>query len=342
MKTFQIELTDFCNHDCFYCYKKQDPKESCFFPENKIHYLYNEFLKIKDDICIRLTGGEPFLAYKELNVFLDCYCNTKNDNYNIILEIQTNLTIETNKLKHVLDKLKLYNKKAKFLISVQTYKQKLFEEITNTKGTFKILVDNLQLLNNYENIYPIIHIVVSKKNIFDLKELKNIYLFSKLVGIHNIRINSMKQIDNIKNYENLLFNNIDMLNIFQYAFNIEKELNIKTCISYQAALPCDFTEEQFNKHKDLLKLIYEQYSYTCRAGENMFSIDMRGNIKPCAIVPKSFCEGNVFEESLQSIMDAKFNIFKTLPEPDKCLTCKYYKQYCNGSCSFKNLKKKVN
>ena len=50
---------------------------------------------------------------------------------------------------------------------------------------------------------------------------------------------------------------------------------------------------------------------------------------------KSFCEGNVFEESLQSIIDTKFDIFKTLPTPVKCLTCKYYKQYCNGGCKYK-------
>jgi len=332
MKTFQIELTDFCNHDCFYCYKKQDPKESCFFPFDKIEYIYNEIQKVQDTKLIRLTGGEPFLAYKEFDKFMDLYCYTHN---NTMFEIQTNLTLPTDKLKAILDKLAYHNKHINFLISIQTYKQSLYEEITQVKGTFKTLVQNLNLISKYNNVTAIAHVVVSKQNVSTIQELKKILMFIKATGINIVRINSLKQTKGLPNYTVLLFDRHDMLDIFQYAFSLQDELQLRIIISYQAALPCDFTETRFNKYKDLLKLIYEQYSYDCKAGENMFSIDMHGNIKPCAIVPKSFCEGNVFEESLQSIIDTKFDIFKTLPTPVKCLTCKYYKQYCNGGCKYK-------
>ena len=332
MKTFQIELTDFCNHDCFYCYKKQDPKVSCFFPINKVDYIYNEIQQVQDDKLIRLTGGEPFLAYDVFDKFMDLYCTTQS---NTMFEIQTNLTLPTDKLKAILDKLVSHNKHIYFLISVQTYKQALYEEITQVKGTFKTLVQNLNLISKYDNVTAMAHVIVSKQNVSTIQELKKILMFIKATGINIVRINSLKQIKGLPDYKELLFNKFDMLDIFQYAFSLQEELKLNIKISYQAALPCDFTEAHFNKYKDLLKLIYEQYSYNCKAGENMFSIDMEGNIKPCAIVPKSFCEGNVFEESLQSIMDTKFDVFKTLPTPDKCLSCKYYKQYCNGGCKYK-------
>lgn len=331
MKTFQIELTDFCNHDCFYCYKKQDPKDSCFFPEDKIEYIYNQIQTESEPKLIRLTGGEPFLAYDVFDKFIDLYCNT---NTHTTFEIQTNLTVETGKLKALLDKLSVRNKHINFFISVQTYKQTLYEEITQTKGTFNTLVQNLHLISSYPNVSSTAHLIVSKQNITSLYELKKTLIFLKAIGINIVRINSLKQVKGLPDYKHLLFNRFEMLDIFDYAFKLQEELQQRIKISYQAVLPCDFTDEQFNKYKDLLKFIYENHSYDCKAGENMFSIDMLGNIKPCATISKSFCEANVFEDSLQNIMATKFEIFKSLPIPPKCLSCKYYKQYCNGGCKY--------
>lgn len=89
-------------------------------------------------------------------------------------------------------------------------------------------------------------------------------------------------------------------------------------------------------YEKLLKIIYENYSYNCMAGETIFSINMFGDIKPCAIVSDKYCEGNVFEESLQHILDTKFEVFKNMKIPQKCLECYLYKILCNGSCKLKD------
>lgn len=334
-KTFQIELTDLCNHDCYYCYKKQDIQTSKFFPLDKVEYIYNEIQKIDCFKNIRLTGGEPFLAIGVIDKFIDLYCKNHTDT---VIEMSTNLTLETNKLKEILDKLALHNTEIKFLISLQSYDINMYENITNTKNTFKTLIQNLHLISKYTNVHPVIHLIVSKTNIPNMNELKKTLMFIRSTGCKVIRINSLKQTKGLIDYSNTIFNRKEMLDLIAYAFSLQEELDIHVLISYQSCLPCDLTDKEFDKYKDLLKLIYEKYSYDCKAGENVFSIDMLGEIKPCAIVSKKYCEGTVFEDSLQHILDTKFEVFKKVKTPQRCLDCYMYKQYCNGGCKLTEFK----
>ena len=62
----------------------------------------------------------------------------------------------------------------------------------------------------------------------------------------------------LKDYSDTLFSEKEMLNLIEYAFSLQEELDIHILISYQSCLPCLNPHIEVFRYKDLLKLIYEK------------------------------------------------------------------------------------
>jgi len=309
----QIEVTENCNHKCFYCYnywredKPTNKKMSSKSAKKLMNILFDQ-IKPFDTV---ITGGEPLM-----NMSASLEIATRLFERKAPCNMNTNLSL-LNAAK--LSQLKEANSDMGFLVSLPYFQDKLFEKITGR--------DNLKrVLKNLENIIeegfePTINMVVHKLN-------KNaVYQQGKFL-VDNFGISSFATTPALRpafrEDTGYHLNNDEMVSVLRDLVKLRKEFGIKVnaleVIPY-CALPEDLRQDQ-------------TFRRSCGAGKATVQISYNGDIRTCGHSP--FTEGNVFTESFEDIWD-RLNIFrKNEYVPEECRDCTEVNSCC-GACRYEGL-----
>lgn len=225
MKFYSLYVTNKCNMDCSYCYRK-DKGEEC--SGGHLISIVNSIMRENqnDDIRIEFLGGEPLLEIEK--IFKVCrYITRKHPDRNVSYMITTNGTVVSDRIMEVLKQFGitliisvdgvefLHNRHRKFVSGDKTYHHilknynKEFSKLDNVGITMTATQDTVSyLFKSFKDIYDKfkcnkINIGLVKKNIqkstlelFKIKSMEiiiyaidnNIFIpsFMDDIGINNV------------------------------------------------------------------------------------------------------------------------------------------------------------
>jgi len=211
------DICDFSKHNINFLYKFKNDKESIFQLKNKLEDLKKENIDSDKKLSIIIENIE--LYYNMVNNILHIYKNTKNKNYQLLMNIN-NLNKYNQKIIEDIEKLK--NKKNKSETISDLYKNMIIDNeiilnykiekehkirifgdkfVNKNKNNFQIIINN----KNYEliSIVDIKKLDIKSGNLeVHLKQLKNILDISFMF----CGCKSLLSIDNITNWnmENII------------------------------------------------------------------------------------------------------------------------------------------
>ncbi|MDD4353572.1 MAG: radical SAM protein [Candidatus Nanoarchaeia archaeon] len=316
----QIELTESCNHKCFYCYNSwqlNKSKDAYMTKENSIvlsNLLYTDIKPFQ----ITLTGGEPLLNMPALLIFSE-----KLNKQSIHFSINSNLSLFNNdnleKLLHVSDNFGI-------LTSLPHYKKEQYEFITNTKN-LEVFYSNLNNLVKIKNIPVGINMVVNKNTLKDVyDEAKFLY---ENYGIKSFAATPVTPPTNTPyEYHKLTLSNEETIRLCYTLIDINKDFGMK--VDILEALPKCFLPEDLINNETL-----NMKKRSCSAGRSGITIDYKGNVRSCSHDTAHY--GNIFENKFSDIWKVlePFRLNEFVSE--ECLPCEELDS-CNGGCRLYTLK----
>jgi len=310
----QIEVTEDCNHKCFYCYNywREDNtsnKKMSSESANTLMDILFEQIKPFDTV---ITGGEPLM-----NMPASIKIAKRLKERNAPCSMNTNLALLNEKK---LMQLKDSNPDMGFLVSLPYYQDEKFKQITG-RNTLKKVLENLENLIS-EGFKPTINMVVHKLN------KDSVYDQGKFL-IENFGINSFATTPALKpafrEDSGYHLDNKEMVKVLRDLVRLREDYKIKVnaleVIPY-CALPEDLRQDP-------------TFRRSCGAGRATIQIAYDGNVRTCGHSP--FKEGNVFTEPFEGIWDRLESFRKNKYVPEECKECAEVISCCGG-CRYEGLK----
>jgi len=309
----QIEVTESCNHKCFYCYNywrddsQVNKRMSIETAKNLMGLLFDQ-IKPFDTV---VTGGEPLMNMPaSVEIVKQLYERKAPCSMN------TNLVLADEKR---LLQLKDANPDMGFLVSLPHFQSERFKQITG-KDTLKNVLNNLEILL-VEGFKPTVNMVVHKLN------KDSVYLQGKFF-IENFGINSFAMTPALKpafrKDLGYYLNREETVEALRDLRKLREDFGIKVnaleVIPY-CALPEDLRQDP-------------TFRRSCGAGRGTVQIAYNGDIRTCGHSP--FIEGNVFEEPFSDIWD-RLDLFRQNKYvPEECKNCTEV-SFCCGGCRYEGL-----
>lgn len=307
----QIEVTEDCNHFCFYCYNsgrvhsqnKKMGKETA----RKISRILIEDIQ---PFRTTITGGEPFLNLPS-SVELAKYLGRAGKS----VSINTNFALAN---ESGINALRRAHTKISFLVSIPSLDDNIFEQITGRRSLSRVL-RNLGYLKN-EGIRATVNMVLHRLNYREVYNqgifLRNSYGICNFAATPAIRPSFDKGSD-------LYLDSAEVIESFRGLVRLRREgLNV----SVLEAIPFCMLPE------DLRKLSFLRRG--CSAGRSGIQIGCNGKVRTCSHSP--FTEGNVLEEPFSEIWERMRHYRENEYIPKECRGCLELK-FCNGGCRYEGL-----
>jgi mycofactocin radical SAM maturase len=293
------EITHQCNLRCVHCL-------SASSEASEDELAYDECKKIVDELAelkvfeINFGGGEPLL--KDYFLPLLRYIHKKG----IVTCISTNGTCLTDAAIDLFD--------GNPLVNVQVSLDGATAEVNDAirgKGTFSQIIAGIERLAG-KNIPLSINSVVTSRNYFQLKELKELAVSYGA----NLRVSRFRPSGRARaSWEAL---RLDSSQLKELADWLNSEPDILTGDSF-------FSISQDGRRQMGLDM--------CGACKMTCCIDPFGDVYPCAFLQAAeLCGGSLREKTLKDIWDNSqvFNYFRKL-EPESCRSCPRFDK-CRGGC----------
>jgi MoaA/NifB/PqqE/SkfB family radical SAM enzyme len=297
-----FELTRKCNFSCIHCYNSFD-KEKADLSLEKLKTIVDKIVE-KECLYIVLTGGEPLL-YKHFKEFW-IYAYSKG----LLITLFTNASLIDDSIISLFKKYPPYD----IEVSLYGFSEKTYSRITGLKNQFDIVKGNIIRLNN-EKINFSVKSVAFKYNI---KEIKNIYNFTKKINVKFKYDLNISPGINGKKTSHLFASSKDIVNLFN---EIEESPKARTTFI-----------KNLNISRKILTPSHK--IYTCGAGKATIYIDIKGKIHPCTIcrTPEINNSGKTFDEIINNELP------KLLTKETKnrnivaCNSCKdsYFCDFCQA------------
>ncbi len=267
-----VELTEQCNHRCFYCYNLSRSSKCMSLEE--IQRILNQTEENKI-FSVVLTGGEPFMNRKGLYFALE-----KLNGMQIDALINTNLSMPLR--EHDLQILKI----SQFiLVSFPTSDETKFNSIVG-RDSYSDILKNLEKLVS-SNIAFGVNQVVTQKNKEDVYKTGK-FLFEKF----NLNSFSASPIVPVRKEDmQYSLNSVEIINVAEDLLRLEKDFPIKS--DMLECIPTCLFPENIRSHTVA--------HHSCTAGKDTISINAAGMVKKCPKLEKSY--GNIFIEDLKIIWD---------------------------------------
>ena len=311
----QIEITELCNHKCFYCYNSWQINKN-----QKAYMTFENSNKIIDKVTyevkpfsVTLTGGEPFLNLPVLKNFIE-----KLPKKNMSIGVNTNLSYSTPKnLEFLLDS----NNKFGMLISLPHFKLKKYEFITKAKDLDNIY-NNLSFIKKSTNIPIMINMVVSKVNIDSIYE-EGKFLYENFdIKKFSATPVSTPPLD-YKEDLNYDLEPKDITSIYTQLKKLSDDFNIN--VDSLQTIPLCFIPEEIR-----MESLYI-FQKPCSTGKGTLAFDYKGNMRSCVQSPLFI--GNILDSKFESLWDKLRNFRNKKNLPTDCLECDIL-NLCNGGCRF--------
>ncbi len=241
----KINLTSSCNNNCKYC--SRDNKKNSQEP---IFSVVRDIITKEKNSKFFLTGGESSLRS-------DFYEIVK-----ILRERKKEITLKTN------GRIFFYRENAQkalergiknFVILIPSSTPDVFDGITQVKNSFYQTLQGIRNLK-FSGANVQVRVIVHKKN---YKELRDIFIFCKRIGVDEIFIDSLvKKGNTLKFLKELVVDPLEISNYLARSLIFLQELDFKSVMINKAFYPLLKTNKklkfQHDKSSGNYSLIYKQ------------------------------------------------------------------------------------
>ena len=165
-------VTNCCNFGCYFCHNEGISRS--FFRHNltinQYVLLYNTYKNLEQWNGVTLSGGEP-LMYHQIDELVE---RLYNEGAKITIVTNGSLLGE-----HLL--MLRYVKRIN--VSIHTMDEKIYENITNRKKVFQIVLENLRIVRGlYPNLEIRLNVTPCKSNGWSIEQLRNLISFAEEIG----------------------------------------------------------------------------------------------------------------------------------------------------------------
>lgn len=308
----QIEVTENCNHSCFYCYNhwREDDYKGNKMSSESANNLMDIILKDVKPFEFVITGGEPL---QNMPATLQIAKRLRGRSYSL----NTNLTLMNDKK---FNQLLEANSRFGVLTSLPHYKQEQFQQFTKNKKMNNFYTGLERVMK--KGVPTTVNMVVHKYNKDDVKDEAK-FLFENY-GVTNFAATPvLKPSFRDSNYH---LNQTETNQVLKDLLEVKEKYNLKIGV-LEVLLPCSIPDE--------LKEI-DDFKRGCTAGRTALQIAYNGDVRACGHSPYS--NGNMFEDSFRKIWDSFAPYRENQMIPDECNEClEVYN--CGGGCRFEGLEK---
>lgn len=296
-----LEINNFCNSSCIYCYNSCRNNE--YITVEKFKQLV-ERLKTVGVHTIILSGGEPTIHPNFIELI------------KILEENKLNFGMSTNAICINERILQLFRKNNGFIqVSLDTTDNENYKKI-RVVDKLNIVLKNIEkIIANEINLD--VGIVLTKQSIITLE--KTIRDLNKM-GVATIHAEEIKDVGFAKKYYNDLYID-DYFEVLKKLYDLEKELYPNTSIGVIEDI--------------LYRIVNKECTHSCCncMEGNMIQIDLKGEMYHCKNQGKQSYIGNIFSDDWNKSIDIAKN-FKLIYENTKCSDCEYG-YICRGGCRTK-------
>lgn len=321
---FIIDLTEKCNYDCIYCFRKSEnghvQKKYQDNLEQVLEYIYNYCVKHQIyRIGIQAWGGEPLLASDKV-IHISEYFN--NRSICAAVEVETNASLISEKMAR---RLKHYGIRLGVSIDGPRYYQEMQRRTRNGISSYDQTLAGIENIKKiYGNSFGSIS-VITRYNI-ESPEILIEELWA--LGIRFAKFNIVR--DNRYAREKNLVPQLDQIEDFY------RRVFAKVCSFWESGKR--FTESSVQTRLENLLLSKRSNcceSCGCTGGKAIFSFNRKGDIFPCEMT--DFTEervGNIQDQiDLQQLIQSYHsNIFGIERKAEICNECPWW-FYCRGGCT---------
>jgi len=309
-----IELTNVCNLQCIYCYKKGiNTNGPRYFDVNLLRKVLDDLhSETVEPILFVLEGGEPLL-HPQLSEIIQCI---KYFNYPI--DILTNgELLNSTTANEILPYIDLSNDDIQ--ISFDGISD---DALKNRKNSYKKIVDNILYLNLHK-VYPRINVVVTKYNVDSILDFLD--YINKNIKVKSVSLNSVIGRKNVPIQATLEKRKhlSAMLDNKRYNFGVFKSLLHNVCDS-SICMETHGTAEDVH--------------IRCTALTGKLCLSVEGEVYPCVFY-ENMTEpiGSLSEKGILEIWnsrEARRFLTQKATNEAKCMRCSLNKkctQICAGS-----------
>ena len=314
----QVEVTEGCNHACFYCYnsrRRQGTEASGRdMTRDSAERLARVIVETVRPFQVTITGGEPVRNEPAILGLAKPLAAA-----GMFLSINTNATLWTEAVLHrLLAAADL--RKLGFVVSMPSLDPALFREITGRDpldhalaGVDMILATGASLLAN---------MVVHRRNLGD------VYATAAALSERGVRAFAATPAvpPSLPTEEacDYALDAAELAELFTTLARIEAELGLRVDALEPIPL-CVFANEPE------VAAQYLKLGRRCSAGRSTLSIDCTGGVRACSHSP--LVEGNLLNEPFEEIWQTLRPYRLNAHVPDSCRDCAAFPR-CHGGCRF--------
>jgi|TARA_Y100000034_G_scaffold52710_1_gene64694 radical SAM protein with 4Fe4S-binding SPASM domain len=309
--SMQIEVTENCNHNCFYCYNHwRDDNATDNMTREDAEILSDKIINDIKPFHIVLTGGEPLI-----NFDITLYLMKRFEEAKIFNNLNSNLILLT---KERLDKILDLKPNLQILTSIPNHKKELYKQVTG-KNNLSIFYENLEnALRKGVHIVPnMVFHKLNKEYIYETGK----YLHENY-GIKNFAATPL--INPSKREVPYILSKEEMTKPLEDLIKLRDDFGIKISsleVIPLCALPKHLREESILNKK-------------CSAGSTSFTISPKGDVRACGHSPIK--EGNLKSQSFKEIWKTLKPYRKNHYIPKECLENCVEVEFCHGGCRFES------
>ena len=189
--------------------------------------------------------------------------------------------------------------------------------LRNHPQSFQRALHALQIIARTPNLNYDVVTCVHQHNLSELPQLKELLVAN---GIHHWRLFTIAPIGRAMENAELQLNRQQVEEMFQFVTDTRREGTVDLKFSCEA-----YT----GKYEESVRDSY----FFCRAGINIGSVLINGDISACPNINRSFVQGNIYNDNLMDVWDNRFDIMRNREwmRCGPCLKCSDYKQCLGGA-----------
>lgn len=281
-----VEVTDSCNLECAHCYLEASPAKRSRITYTDFERLTKTFRE-NYGLSIELTGGE-FFMHPEWQPILELALEQFS-----LVGILTNATFLPEDalavLSHNADRVTLG-------VSLDSVRPELHNRLRGRPRSFERTCHNVRRLVA-AGLKVRLGAVIFDENMWEVRELAQ---FALGLGAAMFSFNYIED--------------------FGRGHDFRPNHTVTFDQSYK-----EYIDEVLSDFSGLIPIIVgEQVSgnLNCGAGSGSVTVDPRGNVRPCAIFPRTRVFGNVLEDSWPEVFDTPIHqTFASIPAPNRDHGC---------------------
>ena len=189
--------------------------------------------------------------------------------------------------------------------------------LRNHPQSFQRALKALHLITSAPELNYDVVTCVHQRNILELPMLKKLLIGH---GIQHWRLFTIAPIGRAAGDSELQLTRSQLQEMFEFIANTRKENSIDLKFSCEA-----YT----GKYEESIRDSY----FFCRAGINIASVLINGDISACPNINRSFAQGNIYQNNLLEVWDHKFDLMRNRDwmRCGPCRKCPEFKQCLGGA-----------